>query len=112
MGMALRSRKGDFACWQDIHQFEEGEELIRETMENPHVKNPMLRAWVSPETAEKLAILAKSHGVPSTIMLGAVIRHGIANWPADIERRRNWDEEADHWDIEELIAQYDEKEGK
>jgi hypothetical protein len=107
--MPIRLQKADLAFGQtDIeHMMGQGavDDFLDPVRNEDAVTRP-LRMWISPATAEKVALIARAHDVPSTVALGVLLEMGVRNWPGQFHLIEEEDYEPDPAD---LVTQFDQK---
>lgn len=104
MTMPFRLSDDDFEFMQTDHDHVDGRELLAEVSDDEEAVTRAIRAWISPRTARKVALIARTHDVSSTLVIGAMLARGVRDWPGQFESRDGDDEGPDPV---EIMTQYD-----
>lgn len=109
--MPVRFQKADLAFCQTDMEAGHGHEIVADFVDplrsdDGSVTRP-LRMWIDPVTAMQVSMIARAHDVPSTVILGAIVRNGVRSWPGSFEQIEQEEHEPDP---AQLVIQFDNKE--
>ena len=104
MPIRLRELQLGVDLLQEDRDHFHGEDMLQGVMEEDDAVTRPVRLWISPETAKKIALVARAHGTSSTVVAGAILREGVNNWPGRWETVVEPDEGPDP---AQLIIEFD-----
>lgn len=85
MTMPIRLKGRDFDFLQTDYEHVDGCDVLADFDRDDDAVTRPLRAWISPDTARRIALIARAHDVSSTVIMGAMLHRGVRNWPGQFQ---------------------------